>query len=183
MPDIKKNCNMCNKELPLNDFHTNKEMKHGKSNRCKKCTLEFSRKRYWDNPDKFRKAIKKSQTTRREKGLCLSCGNARDGATALYCMRCANLKNISHKKRTKDYKQLVISHYGGECCCCGEKKIKFLTLDHKNNDGAAHRKSINRVQFYPWVIKNNYPLYLQILCWNCNLGKYHNNGICPHKEA
>ena len=79
MSDIKKLCNMCGLKLSLEDFHVNKEMKHGKSNRCKKCTLEFSRKRYWDNPDKFRERARKSIAIRRGKSLCLSCGTVRDG--------------------------------------------------------------------------------------------------------
>ena len=33
---------------------------------------------------------------------------------------------------------------------------------------------------WEWTMKNNYPDYLQILCWNCNLGKSLNGGTCPH---
>ncbi len=27
------------------------------------------------------------------------------------------------------------------------------------------------------------PEGFQVLCWNCNLGKYYNGGVCPHRGA
>jgi len=59
--------------------------------------------------------------------------------------------------------------------------IKFLTLDHINGDGSQHRKTIPASYFYRWVIKNDYPKTLQILCWNCNWAKGFYK-ICPHQE-
>jgi hypothetical protein len=77
----------------------------------------------------------------------------------------------------------VIKHYGSQCSCCGEKEFKFLTIDHINNDGATHRKLLDirggGKEFCRWIIKNNYPTYLQILCWNCNCAKGY-WGKCPH---
>lgn len=85
----------------------------------------------------------------------------------------------------------VITAYGGRCECCGESRRDFLSLDHKNNDGAHERRKINgsnsgcsnRV----WQIlrkagwpKGNY----RLLCYNCNLGRQRNwehPGICPHE--
>ncbi len=76
------------------------------------------------------------------------------------------------------------------CACCGEKDLRFLTLDHVNNDGAAHRKSIgngrsagNGIYRYLKIrgFPNNPPL--QVLCFNCNMGRQRNGGICPHQSA
>src|SRR5207237_9958896 len=39
----------------------------------------------------------------------------------------------------------VISHYSGgtmRCLCCGEPEERFLTIDHENNDGSAHRAKL-----------------------------------------
>ena len=81
----------------------------------------------------------------------------------------------------------IFVHYGGnppQCACCGERHIEFLTIDHINNDGAKHRKETgNGDRFYRWLVKNNFPDGLQVLCWNCNCGKRINSGICPHKEV
>jgi hypothetical protein len=76
-------------------------------------------------------------------------------------------------------REKVISHYGKKCKCCGETEMKFLTIDHINNDGAEHKRSIGGVDLYNWIIKNNFPDTFQVLCWNCNCakGKY---GVCPH---
>jgi hypothetical protein len=91
----------------------------------------------------------------------------------------ANYKERLHKD--------ILKAYGGRCVCCSESHPLFLTLDHINNDGAQHRKSINcgkgrgGTKFYAWVKRNNFPNTLQLLCWNCNCGKHRNGGTCPHK--
>lgn len=85
------------------------------------------------------------------------------------------------KEKNRLAKLEVVSHYGGRCNCCGELNIFFLCVDHINNDGNEHRKTVpNGSKFYTWIIKNDFPDYLQILCYNCNQGKRF-TGICPHK--
>lgn len=81
-------------------------------------------------------------------------------------------------------RKFAIDSYGGKCICCGELEYKFLTFDHCNNDGSKHRKEIGSVStrhFVDWIIKNNFPITIQLLCYNCNCGKAYNKGICPHK--
>lgn len=73
--------------------------------------------------------------------------------------------------------------YGGECVCCGEKEGAFLSIDHVNNDGAAHRKELKGNRIYAWLHKNGYPKdRFRILCFNCNQGRRVNGGVCPHEE-
>lgn len=93
---------------------------------------------------------------------------------------------LRHRNKVRD---IVFTHYGGVCVCCGESNPKFLTIDHKNNDGAEHRKSVGPNSWggrsevmYRWIIRNGFPDSLQLLCWNCNCGRSTNGGICPHKE-
>lgn len=78
----------------------------------------------------------------------------------------------------------VFNHYGdGTCACCGEVNQGFLTIDHINGGGNIHRKSIGNSggkDFYRWLRMNNYPEGFQVLCFNCNLGKYR-MGVCPHQ--
>jgi hypothetical protein len=79
----------------------------------------------------------------------------------------------------------VITHYGSECACCGETEIRFLSIDHIEGKGNEHRRTIKRNggnAFYHWLIDNNYPEGFRILCYNCNLGRAHNDGICPHND-
>jgi hypothetical protein len=90
-------------------------------------------------------------------------------------------------KLAKDYnillKQYIIDEYGGKCACCGESQIDFLTIDHINNDGAAHKKEHGtRFHLYAWLKRNNYPKdNFQLLCYNCNCAKG-KLGYCPHNK-
>lgn len=75
-----------------------------------------------------------------------------------------------------------LAHYGAICACCGESRYEFLTFDHKNNDGAAHRRSDRgAARIAQWLKKNDYPDGFQVLCMNCNWakGRY---GECPHER-
>lgn len=81
-------------------------------------------------------------------------------------------------KYQRDLQDRVIEMYGNCCACCGETINEFLEIDHINNDGAQHRKTINRTRFLHWLLKERRDGF-QILCSNCNMakGRY---GRCPH---
>lgn len=96
-------------------------------------------------------------------------------------------KNEKQKKTRDNIKFSVMATYSkGEpiCNCCGEKRLKCLTIDHINGGGNEHRREIKRrcgIRFYQWLKKNHFPEGFQVLCYNCNMGKQANQGICPHK--
>jgi hypothetical protein len=76
-----------------------------------------------------------------------------------------------------------IRMYGGKCICCGEDDIRFLSLDHVNNDGNRHREELAAHQIIAKAISTGKPISeYQILCYNCNFGKSTNGGVCPHKD-
>jgi hypothetical protein len=82
-------------------------------------------------------------------------------------------------------KQCVMDHYGKICKCCGEDNIAFLNIDHIDGNGNTHRKEIGKssgIGFYTWLKKNNFPEGFQTLCFNCNIARYKNGGICPHQQ-
>jgi len=93
---------------------------------------------------------------------------------------------IEGKQNCKFSVMAIYSEGQPKCACCGETEITFLTIDHINNDGAKQRRGIfgNRIiggyAFYSWIIKNDFPTDLQVLCMNCQFGRKFNNGICPH---
>lgn len=107
--------------------------------------------------------------------------------------KCIECDNYVHKNKlcSKHYrylrKKIIVWHYSRglmRCVCCEEKEFQFLQVDHINNDGAQHRRELRyayRNEMYEWLIKNNLPQGFQILCANCNFGKYVNKGVCPHK--
>lgn len=110
-------------------------------------------------------------------GLCVDCAKIIEGKTKM-CKDCLDKRNTYSRNKIKDRKKIVFDHYGNICKCCGLNDIRFLTVDHINNDGGGKYRDSN---FYSWIIKNNFPDNLQLLCWNCNCAKSKNNGICPHK--
>lgn len=84
------------------------------------------------------------------------------------------------KERLREFKGIVFNHYGQVCVCCGEKEEAFLTVDHLEKNGNVHRKQTGAgVAFYKWIVDNNFPSNLRILCMNCNYGE-RRKLQCPH---
>ncbi|MDE1814796.1 MAG: hypothetical protein KGI05_09085 [Thaumarchaeota archaeon] len=82
---------------------------------------------------------------------------------------------------------IVINHYTkgeNKCQCCGESILILLTIEHDNQDGAKHRHEgiHSGSDLINWLIRNNFPEGFSVLCSTCNVGKYRNGGICPHKD-
>ena len=142
--------------------------------------------------------------SKREGRICVNCNTSkpiseyfpivREKYLQSWCRHCRNtchLDPIKKKAKSKRYysklRLEVLTAYSNgtpSCQCCGEIQLEFLALDHINNDGAKHRRLLGRdrgtTQVYIWARENGYPQGLQVLCHNCNIGKHHNNGRCPH---
>jgi hypothetical protein len=92
-----------------------------------------------------------------------------------------------NRSNAQKYKLSAIRAYsdGKNCCaCCDENNIKFLSIDHMNDDGASHRKEVGSgSNMHVWLHTHAYPKGFQVLCFNCNLGRSVNGGVCPHKEV
>jgi hypothetical protein len=106
-----------------------------------------------------------------------------------YCKPCINIYSkkweLEHPERRRaSYKRYrvkhrgkrkleVLKHYSNQevpsCEICGFSDIRALSLDHINGGGNKHREEIRKggTSFYDWVIKNNYPSGLRVLCMNC----------------
>lgn len=155
--------------------------------------------------EKIKDTARLKREKRKEEGLCSTCGKDKQGETTLQCIACkARTRDYSNKRiglhrelgtereyrdrlcesRRKSVRKLktqVYAAYGNECVCCGEKDKRFLTVDHVNNDGGQHRRELGKTtdSLLTWAKRNGFPETLQLMCWNCNLGKaiY---GSCPH---
>lgn len=95
------------------------------------------------------------------------------------------LVSARKKKERKKTKIIVLSHYSNlipECLCCGEKQLKFLTIDHIDGCNKQQRKIHGQgARFYDWLKARKFPDGFQVLCFNCNSGRSINGGICPHE--
>jgi hypothetical protein len=176
MNELRK-CKICEAEKPLESFPKCKSAK-GKSYRtreCKDCAKVRLSKWYQDN---------REYSTLRMKVW-------RHGLTedrkAVYRAKAAE----KQRARNASQRELCYQAYGGPiCACCGELERKFLSLDHVNNDGYAHRKELKKsgAEIYHWMVREHrrtgeWPSGFQVLCMNCQHGKMRNNGICPHQEG
>lgn len=165
-------------------------------------------KKFADNPMcelcKTRQRLKQHNRCEICDPLCRDCGERNRMKRNYTCGPCKNerLKNryandLEYKmasnsrmyawksKNLKELRAAVNEMYGGKCACCGEDELLFLAVDHVNNDGAAERKASNRnfstTTFLRDLIRFGEPQSkYQLLCMNCNWGKYR-NGICPHQ--
>lgn len=140
-----------------------------------------AQKRYCER-NKEKLAIKQKERKERYKaeGRCVVCGN-KPLVSQTMCQKCVDRcrDHYNHKK------SVVYEHYGYKCACCKETEKAFLTIDHINNDGAEHRKTLTSAgggyAIYSWLVENDFPEGFQVLCWNCQWGK-NKHGMCPHQN-
>jgi hypothetical protein len=87
------------------------------------------------------------------------------------------------KERHAKQRKIVFDHYGRICVCCGETNEGFFTIDHIEEIGSkAKRQELGQNAIYNWLIQNNFPPGFRVMCYNCNCGRAHNDGICPHHQ-
>jgi hypothetical protein len=81
------------------------------------------------------------------------------------------------KKRESDteYKNAVINvltNGEGTCRWCGQGDQDVLTIDHIDNNGKEHRRTVRGgASICRWIVANDYPPGFQVLCFNCNVKK------------
>lgn len=158
--------------------------RRSKGGPCAVCGTKHSRKRptgleaWYKHPTTGKVICDSCYGKIPRKRLCVICGNTsstrwHSNEKGAVCHKCAE-----GKRRIK-VKLKVFTHYskGKPICCvrgCNINDIDMLALDHTNNDGAAHRKSIGNVSgfgLYDWAQRNNYPKMFQVMCWNHNIKK------------
>jgi hypothetical protein len=149
---LTKNCRRCKTDKPFSDFSKDKSRKDGLAHWCRNC-----------NAQKMATYISVPQNK----------------------IRLRHYNSSWIKARNQKLLDKVLDHYGRKCSCpkCPDPTPNslFLTIDHKIGNGRKDRREKKSGgSFYRWIINNNFPDYLQILCWNCNCGRYRNGGICPH---
>ena len=172
-----KTCSKCLKEREETDFYMNGKKRHV---HCKSCHRAKVAARY-EALRKEQKCFDCKSTVPKGTSLCPTCTERRRD---WYHSRYHSKQLAYSKKRRVDLKLAAFNAYGGPVCkCCGESHIEFLSIDHLNNDGAAHRRELKNsgVKFYEWLKRNNYPVGYQVLCFNCNFAKGHFK-YCPHQQ-
>ncbi|RLC98766.1 MAG: hypothetical protein DRI46_10745 [Chloroflexi bacterium] len=168
-----KECRVCKRTRFVGNFKSYSS--GGKTlhkNICIPCEAEWHKTYRGTHPDKIVRAEKDKQRARDYR---------RNNPE--------KLKGIHRKSRAKCRerdKNAIYKHYGDKCSCCGETDRGFFTIDHVDSDGHIERKQglyTSGSQFYRYIIQQDFPESYQILCYNCNLGRARNKGVCPHREC
>jgi hypothetical protein len=184
-----KICPRCQTEKNDSEFSPHPQTGKLQSPYCKPCRRDYGRERYRKDPEKQRErqrqwsqknwdAAKRTQYEWRKR-------NPEKYKEVNKRWRDKYLVEYMRGKR-RDNRQKVFDHYGWECACCGEAEPVFLTIDHVNNDGNVHRRSLDGIgnggsPFFDWLVRKDFPEGFQTLCRNCNWGKHANGGVCPHQ--
>ena len=156
-PDGMSFCMRCRKPKPLDDFKVDPQRK---------------------------RQIGRGETLSKQCAACRS-DNAKFAAKRRAAMTDEAKKQHSIERGiyARGFRLKILEKYGNVCICCGETEIKFLQVDHVNNDGHDHRKEIGVTAeaLYRWAEAKGFPPTLQVLCANCHAAKsFH--GTCPHEE-
>lgn len=93
-------------------------------------------------------------------------------------------RNLRQQKFDQRRRLEALVRLGGACTCCGLEDVRFLTFDHTESDGAAHRLEMGAgggKAIVNWLFRIGFEQdKVQVLCFNCNFGKACNGGVCPH---
>lgn len=150
-----KICRVCGNPRPITNFtvRPKSEWINGEKKRGTRCRLCI-------------------RIGRKARDRCV-CGRALDTGVGYYCSACVERKKKNDAAFRKRLKVAAINAYGGACAYCGEDRLVFLSIDHKFNDGAEHRKATGDGKILQWLRKNSYPkdIGLQVACYNCNMAK------------
>jgi hypothetical protein len=155
---LEKRCTRCGKVKPITEFWKESKAKDGHKWRCSECCKEINKYYYYLNQKSRVSSTKRWVEKNREKSL------------------------IYNREYRANLRKQIIDAYGGKCTCCGECRLPFLTIEHKNGGGRKHRKeSKSGDKMYREIINNRFPDIYTILCMNCNFAS-RGGRICPHEQ-
>lgn len=147
---------------------------------CSVCGTSKDDKAFWKSRICRKCRIEQAKAT----GICYNC-HARPAVRLRKCEKCCAISKANAANQYRKNRDAVVDYYGAKCACCGKDDRRILTLDHKNGDGAQHRRQNGLgcpSSAYRWVVKAGFPDSFQLLCWNCNSGKKCGN-CCPHHPS
>lgn len=159
-----KECRRCHITQPTSAFPRDRTSKDGLYSQCRSCVAVKDRERRDRDPVRHRTMANQRMRAWRRRNP----------------ERNAQLQ----RKWYRQAKLRVLIAYSQDpptCACCSETNPGFLTIDHINGGGNAHRREVGGGNnLLIWLKKQDYPEGFQVLCFNCNAGRYWNGGSCPH---
>ena len=176
-----KPCRQCGEEKDLTEFYKAAAMADGHLNICKVCQAASSKVRY--EARKLDPVAVEKERVRRATPEYKAMQRAKSEE-----WRKAPENRDKVLERGRDFmreqqvrlRAELFKEYGSYCVCCGEDYQAFLTIEHTNNDGAAHRKRVGP-NVLPDLKRRGWPKDegLVIMCMNCNWAR-RGGKQCPH---
>jgi hypothetical protein len=177
-PSVERACRKCGASKPLEDFAIvyakNKRGQNYRQHTCASCARDV-------HAERMRKARARSPKRYRK--------HQREH----YKRNHSRVREQAQASRRRAKLRVLEAYGGAVCVCCSETSLSMLTIDHVNNDGRKHREEIGKLykydtgkqalvaEMYTWLEKNGFPSGFQVLCYNCNMSKHRNKGVCEHK--
>ncbi len=163
--------------LRPNNWNQQRILNRKKKGLCNRCQKVSTNNKYCDE---CKVKIENSIIDITEEKICRSCSNIAE-LNNTQCTICKNRDSEYRKRKRQEQKKDVFNHYGGcKCNYCQISDLRVLTIDHLNNDGAAHRKRLKTSKMlYSDIQRRGYPPEYQVLCFNCNSLKHINGGVHP----
>lgn len=170
-----RTCKKCGVAKTLENFEVNNSEKGWRRWECKACVA--ARVKTWNEKSKDHIRAYKQEYHQEHRAEIIAKVNdwvaanpekRRDNALSYYY-------RLQHSA--------ILAYGGYQCACCGEREPLFLSLDHMNGDGGAHRRQLGTLggaRLYKDLRDRGWPSGFQVLCMNCNHGRHRNGGICPH---
>jgi hypothetical protein len=132
--------------------------------RTDKKTRERNRKYHYSNKEKINKRQRKYYQDNKER------------TAEQYCQQQARYRVNNKEKIAKRHRQhrivlvgRAMSGYGSECLFCEENDRDVLVFHHVYENGKKHRGKMNDRKFYRWIIENDFPDEIILLCANCHM--------------
>jgi hypothetical protein len=98
-----------------------------------------------------------------------------------YCRECRKNQCEAVLENQRKLKGEVILAYGGQCACCRENYLPFLTIDHVKACRGKRDQGYGSA-LYRWLKREGYPRGFQVLCMNCNWHKRDKlMCLCPYR--
>jgi len=189
-----KTCSQCGLTKAISEFYFNRTT-HRYFAECKACQ-SIRRKDYKERNKEYLKEKNKEWAKANPEKVKASQLREKLRHPGRAAQRMRNWVKANPERHTENQRRQyrgwhtkAFDGYGHKCVCCGESDTRFLTLDHVDEDGAKHREQLafagrrgTGVKLYKWIVSHGWPKTIQVLCYNCNCGRFRNGGICPHKD-
>jgi hypothetical protein len=179
-----KQCSVCLQLLPIEFFYPSKTKHGGRQSECKTCRGKMNQKYRQQNRSKISEYFARYKQQNPEVMLKYQGSPKRRTTNNAWVEKNRELINAQRRRRLIELRNEVYTAYGNRCSCCGETDARFLSIEHRERDGAHHRRELggSGMPTYRFLQKHGYPTdKYTLLCMNCNWATRFGDP-CPHTE-